>query len=866
MADKRIDQLTAATSLGDSDLLVVEQSSEAKKATGTVVLNYINSKFGLSGMASVISTLQTAVAGKQDALTLPISIAQGGTDATTAGNARANLGLGTAATADIDNTLAVQGAAADAKSVGDKIADVNSVLDADYYDEGVVQYNSFTHFSAPATSARPAITRYGNLFSLNGTYGSANGYWKLSEAGSTNWSTSKSNAKGWPKEVQLIADHVYQAKLTLISGDYTVPEGSVFNVTIFDSLGGETVIPIGSRVLFSPGECTINAVAHGQSGDTFTDAKFVFSIRDVTEEQAEIEKLDSVTEQISRNLVDEKSFFESNGYTNENGIFSGTVGDLYGKVFFQNGENETQYSISIKYREITNMGTGKGLMIAVRYVGESSSVYPIALKRNVTELTEYRATTDEGKTVDYMAFSLNSGRADIIELTDFQVEKGRQTVYHPYGELSAVDRVLRNEVDSANTKGMAYSWWVNNRAVDSYGNLYFGYISEESFCGVGCRFPDGTIQRHDLFASEENDDHNAPSVIIVQNNGKEYVCVIGSTGHNTDSKINVFLATEPNTIRCEFADRTHTITSPEGYKLQCSYSQAYFDSSNSKIYNFFRVKQIETATSEFYLIWMCAVSADFGLTWSIYRVFDTGRASELFYMWSVDTEGSSVKRLVLQTNTTNTLVRPIRTGFVNLSTLDITDGSGASLSKPMTVVADGDLPYDTAVLIANYDDFSSVISTDGYKRFRILDVWPGNSLNFLYAESVQAVSDHHDITDWILYRYSEGSKVEIAHLGLPFFVGSCYVTGACMVGSPDDIVYSKNDSATQDGAHSLHHAVLSNGSVTADKIFKWSNQTIARPVHYDKGGFMVLVGQYREGQGTKYLTWHFGIDFFDVLP
>jgi len=124
MADKRIDQLTAATSLGDSDLLVVEQESAAKKATGEVVSNYINSKFGLSGMASDISTLQAAVAGKQDALTLPLPISQGGTNATTVGNARVNLGLGTAATANIDETLTVPGGAADANVVGVQLREI----------------------------------------------------------------------------------------------------------------------------------------------------------------------------------------------------------------------------------------------------------------------------------------------------------------------------------------------------------------------------------------------------------------------------------------------------------------------------------------------------------------------------------------------------------------------------------------------------------------------------------------------------------------------------------------------------------------------------------------------------------------------
>jgi hypothetical protein len=133
MADKRIDQLTAATSLGDSDLLVVEQSSTAKKATGTVVSNYINSKFGLSGMASDISTLQTTVAGKQDALTLPLPISQGGTNATTVGSARASLGLGTAATANIDTTLSIQGGAADAKATGDAINKLKDSYPVSYF-------------------------------------------------------------------------------------------------------------------------------------------------------------------------------------------------------------------------------------------------------------------------------------------------------------------------------------------------------------------------------------------------------------------------------------------------------------------------------------------------------------------------------------------------------------------------------------------------------------------------------------------------------------------------------------------------------------------------------------------------------------
>lgn len=93
MADKRIDQLTAATSLGDSDLFVVEQSDEAKKATGSVFSNYLNGKFGLSTMSAKISSLETEVSRKQDALTLPLPIAQGGTGGASLIDAQRNLGV-----------------------------------------------------------------------------------------------------------------------------------------------------------------------------------------------------------------------------------------------------------------------------------------------------------------------------------------------------------------------------------------------------------------------------------------------------------------------------------------------------------------------------------------------------------------------------------------------------------------------------------------------------------------------------------------------------------------------------------------------------------------------------------------------------
>lgn len=461
--------------------------------------------------------------------------------------------------------------------------------------------------------------------------------------------------------------------------------------------------------------------------------------------------------------------------------------------------------------------------------------------------------------------------AKTLNVADFD---GSITIYR----RELLSELIKNSAPT--TQGLAYSWWVNNRVVDSYGNLYFGYISEEAKVGVGCRFPDGTIYRRDLFASEENDDHNAPSIILLTIDDNEYVCVIGSTGHNTDNRINVFVATEPNSILCGFNDRTHVINAPEGYEYECSYSQAYFDGNRNNIYNFFRIKQKDIANGTYVMIWMCAISNDFGETWSIYRVFSTGQNSELFYMWSCDVNNNNyMKRIVLQTNTTNTTVRSIRTGIIDCNGLNIYSGSGFNadnINKPMTLIEDGELAYDPNVTIANYDDFSEVIhAEDGeYYRYRILDVWPGDrrQLHFLFAKSVENVQDHHDITDWILYRYnnadfqnhpSDGVVTEIAHLGLPYFVGSSYVTGACYVNNTDGVVYSKNDSPSKDGKHSLHYVEIQNNEVINDEIKKVSSQTLARPARYDTGSIMFLQGKYREGSGTAYLTWHFGIGFID---
>lgn len=724
---------------------------------------------------------------------------------------------------------------------------LKSALSADMFAERYVEYNSLTPYSFAANANRPAFSRYGNRFTFNGTFGSSsNQLVKLSEAGTSNTTTSRNTAKGWDKAVQFLSGHTYRAKLTLLSGSYSGGEDSYVRVNLFTSDSTERNVYFDGLV-FTPGEVTSNVVFETVGGESFTNAVFTFTIEDITD-------LSLVTDAKTVN----GAIGELDGL-----IAKCLTGDYEEATVIPDNSDLNDYTTAGNYRISGNSDLTTISNLPHNRAGRLFVIHPYNQRLLQLFFDPYeRAIWVRRYTTDWSAWAYVLTSATI---TSTPIKDSGYPITSD-GVFNALEKQPKS------TMGLAYSWWCNNRATDSYGNLYFGYISKGEKVGVGCRYPDGTIVRKDLFASEDCDDHNAPSVIILVIDGAEYVCVIGSTGHNTDNKINVYVATEPNSILCDFTDRTKTITEPEGYSFRCSYSQAYFDTSGSYIYNFFRLRQYNRTTLKHHMVWMCAISDDFGETWSIYRVFtitDDGNGGNgdevLFYMWSSDYSTNTwLKRVVLQKNTTYAATKPISAGFVNPKTLNILDANGHDINKPMTLLDEGEPAYDTSITIADYNDFTTIIPVDEMHRYRILDVWD-SGLNFLYVKSVESIEDHRNITDWILYCYKGGTVTEIAHLGLPFFKGSCYVTGANFIGDINHIVYSKNDSSQRDGEHSLHYVTMNGNTISSDEIIKWSSDTIARPMRYDDGCVMYLKGKYRENATGEesYNTWHFGIGFID---
>lgn len=84
----KISQLPAAASVGAADLFAIVQSSTTKKATGSLVLAYVQANIQIT--ESQVTNLTTDLAAK-------LAIAQNLADLNNVGTARTNLGLGAAA-------------------------------------------------------------------------------------------------------------------------------------------------------------------------------------------------------------------------------------------------------------------------------------------------------------------------------------------------------------------------------------------------------------------------------------------------------------------------------------------------------------------------------------------------------------------------------------------------------------------------------------------------------------------------------------------------------------------------------------------------------------------------------------------------
>lgn len=150
MANVKISDLSAATSVAASDLFEVSQGSgtlTSRKATGTQVQSFM---LGSYAGATSITTVGTVGTGTWQGTA--ISVTYGGTGASTAAGARTNLGLGSVATMTGPSGTIV--GTTDTQTLSAKTLTAPVVTD---YSESVVTANTTTAYTISLTSGTVQI-------------------------------------------------------------------------------------------------------------------------------------------------------------------------------------------------------------------------------------------------------------------------------------------------------------------------------------------------------------------------------------------------------------------------------------------------------------------------------------------------------------------------------------------------------------------------------------------------------------------------------------------------------------------------------------------------------------------------------------
>lgn len=116
-------------------------------------------------------------------------------------------------------------------------------------------------------------------------------------------------------------------------------------------------------------------------------------------------------------------------------------------------EENTQYTLSyIAYNEGATV-SGNGIRFIIKYTDETHNIKNTP--NNTSEWTKFTYTTAQGKTVDYIGISYNSGPNNIWHIKELQIEKGdKATEYVPY--FSAIDYVARANNNELNNDAVKY--------------------------------------------------------------------------------------------------------------------------------------------------------------------------------------------------------------------------------------------------------------------------------------------------------------------------------------------------------------------------------------------------------------------------
>lgn len=168
----------------------------------------------------------------------------------------------------------------------------------------------------------------------------------------------------------------------------------------------------------------------------------------------------------SKNLLNSAMLLEAKGWTETDGVYSGSIGNLYEvfntsqKPLFADFEPNTQYTLTFKGNSAKEHSYGTLGFLFKHSDGTNKSVY-------ITSATEttYTLTSEVGKSV--IGLYVSYGESDTAYLREIQLEIGTTaTAYTPYVDLSTVkvQRLGKNLFDK-NNANIVNGWFATTNGV-----------------------------------------------------------------------------------------------------------------------------------------------------------------------------------------------------------------------------------------------------------------------------------------------------------------------------------------------------------------------------------------------------------------
>lgn len=400
-----------------------------------------------------------------------------------------------------------------------------------------------------------------------------------------------------------------------------------------------------------------------------------------------------------------------------------------------------------------------------------------------------------------------------------------------YGAKSGIE-ALNEQVGILNmlngrTDGMTWDWWITSHNVDNFGSAYIGYVDTDGYAGIIRRQPDGITQYKRLEKLYDDDDHNAPATIVLDD-GR--VLVIGSYGHTVN-----------NHIVCWRSKAAYSIDDMEqfsfdiignGYTYKTCYSQVF--KYNGVLFDFLRFGSIPTGGSSTYG-YACLISTNNGETWTAYKVFNGTDAYNAMAQCTDD--GKYIKVIVGENPSTgvNTFVGC----YIDLSAYKIYDLSGTQIGTMVALNGGSIVDQSCAQKSSMTPLIAQTTSTQKGRLFYAANTPLADTI-FLYATATDSTD-----ADFIYKVYNNGTVTEIGHSGTPFGNGH-YISGACFGTDESTVYYSKATTEKADGAHELHKAKVTNNAVANDNIITEANMCILRPYFLGNGELATVVGHYND--------------------